>query len=274
MSTESVLITGASSGIGAELARRFAASGADLILVARREERLRTLAEEIRAQHPVEIQLLPQDLSQPNAGRKIFDTLQQKQQPVDVLVNNAGFAALGRVAELPLERQMNMIQVNLAALTCLTRLFLPAMIQRGQGGILNVASTAAFQPGPNLAVYYATKAYVLSFTEALHEELIGSGVTATCLCPGPTATELVADAGMQRTLLFRYGVMSAADVAERGYRGFRRGQAVVVTGFRNRLGTLLVRAVPRGVTRRVVQQLQSLAGDDRSVPARHERRRR
>ncbi len=154
---------------------------------------------------------------------------------------------------------MGMVAVNVAALTCLTRLLLPAMIERHRGGILNVASTAAFQPGPNLAVYYASKAYVLSFTEALHEELTGSGVTATCLCPGPTDTELVSDAGMQGTLLFRYGVMSASEVARRGYRGFRRHRAVVVPGLRNRLGTLLVRLMPRFVTRQVVRRLQWVA---------------
>lgn len=258
MPQETVLVTGASSGIGLELARQFAAAGSALVLVARREDRLRRLAEEIGRQHGVRVDVLPADLSQPGACQQIHDLCQAERWTVDVLVNSAGFASLGQVAQLPLQRQLDMIQVNVAALTELSRLFVGGMIDRQHGGILNVASTAAFQPGPNLAVYYATKAYVLSFTEALHEELTGSGVTATCLCPGPTATELIADAGMKNTLLFRHGVMSAAEVAQRGYRGFRRERAVVITGFRNRVGTLLVRLVPRRITRLVVKQLQSV----------------
>jgi short-subunit dehydrogenase len=269
MPSETVLITGASSGIGRELAREFAAGGSDLVLVARRAARLEALAREIESQHRVTVRVLPADLRRTSACREMYETLCAAGTVVDVVVNNAGFASLGRVVELPLERQMDMIQVNLVALTCLTRLLLPGMIERRSGGILNVASTAAFQPGPNLAVYYATKAYVLSFTEALHEELQGTGVNVTCLCPGPTATELVADAGMQKTLLFRYGVMSSVEVARRGYRGFRKGRAVVIPGFRNRLGTVLVRCVPRSVTRRAVQQLQVIPHPpplDRSRP--------
>jgi short-subunit dehydrogenase len=258
MSGETVLVTGASSGIGLELARLFAAAGSELILVARREARLRKLAGEIGAEHGVKVDVLPADLTRPGSCQQIHDACQARDGTVDVVVNSAGFASLGQVARLSLQRQLDMVQVNVAALTELTRLFVGGMIERRRGGILNVASTAAFQPGPNLAVYYATKAYVLSFTEALHEELSGSGVAVTCLCPGPTATELVADAGMQHTLLFRRGVMSATDVARSGYRGFRRGRAVVITGMRNRLGTLLVRVSPRRLTRQVVKQLQAV----------------
>lgn len=270
MSNETVLITGASSGIGLEMAREFAAHGCNLVLVARRAERLESLARTLKSRSPLDVRVLPIDLRRMDACDEICDVLRAEGIAVDVIVNNAGFASLGRVAELSRERQMDMIQVNLVALTCLTRLLLPAMIERGRGGVLNVASTAAFQPGPHLAVYYATKAYVLSFTEALHEELKGTGVTATCLCPGPTATELVADAGMQKTFLFRYGVMSSEEVARRGYRGFRRGKAVVIPGLRNWLGTLLVRCVPRSVTRQVVQQLQAIPAEGSRHRPEHE----
>lgn len=256
MSQETALITGASSGIGLELARRFAADGARLVLVARREDRLQALAQELRAQHGTQALVVPADLSQPDACAQVLSAVTAAATPVDVLVNSAGFAALGQVVDLPLQRQLEMVRVNVTALTHLTRALVGGMVQRRRGGILNIASTAAFQPGPNMAVYYATKAYVLSFTEALHEELVDTGVTVSCLCPGPTATELVAGAGLQHTLLFHRGVMSAADVARLGYRGFRRGRAVVVTGYRNRLGTLLVRLAPRSVTRQVVKRLQ------------------
>ena len=149
---------------------------------------------------------------------------------VDVVVNNAGFGAMGTVADLPLDRQLEMIQVNVVALTHLTRLFLPGMIKRKRGGILNVGSTAGFQPGPNMAVYYATKAFVLSLTEALAEELVGSGIQVTCLAPGATATGFRTAAHMENALLFRLGTMDAKTVAELGYRGFRRGRVIVIPG--------------------------------------------
>ena len=155
-------------------------------------------------------------------------------------------------AQLPVERQLEMVQLNVATLTRLTRLFLPDMIARRRGGILNVASTAAFQPGPHMAVYYASKAFVLSFSEALSEELAGTGVTVTALCPGPTATGFGEAAQMRRTSLFRLLTMSASSVAEAGHRGFRRGRAVVIPGVRNRLLALAVRLVPRRLSRRIV----------------------
>ena len=186
----------------------------------------------------------------------IFDQLTGSGQVVNVVVNNAGFGDVGAVATLSLERQSEMIRVNVVALTELTRLFLPGMIQRRRGGILNVGSTAGYQPGPNMAVYYATKAFVLSFSEALAEELLGTGVTSTCLNPGPTATGFADAAHMGDALLFQLGTMDAGAVARRGYRGFRRGKVIVVPGLKNKLGTLAVRLVPRRLVRKLVKRLQ------------------
>ena len=202
MAKETVLITGASSGIGLELARLFAADGSDLILVARREAELQSLADDMAASHGISARVMTEDLSDLSAPQRIVDRLATDELELDVLVNNAGFGLRGPAAELDLQRQLDMLQVNVTALTHLTRLLLPAMIARRRGGVLNVASTAAFQPGPHMAVYYATKAYVLSFSEALAEELGGTGVTVSCLAPGPTATEFADAADMRDTLLF------------------------------------------------------------------------
>ena len=195
-------------------------------------------------------------MTDPAAPQAIFDQLTGQGHAVDVVVNNAGFGAVGPVASLPVERQMHMVQVNVVALTHLTRLFLPAMIERGRGGILNVGSTAGFQPGPNMAVYYATKAFVLSFTEALAEELVGSPVKVTCLAPGPTATGFGAVSGMEESLVFKLGTMDARSVAQAGYRGFRRGKVIVLPGLTNKLGAFSVRLGPRAVVRKLVKRLQ------------------
>ena len=256
MSAETVLVTGASSGIGCELARLFAADKSNLVLVARRQEKLEQLAAELRRDYGVEVRVLAEDLADPKSPQAIFDALAADSVTVDVLVNNAGFGAAGPVADLPLEKQLDMVQVNVAALTHLTRLFLPGMIQRRSGGILNVGSTAGFQPGPYMAVYYATKAYVFSFTEALAEEVIGTGVRVTCLAPGATATEFAAVADLENKLLFRLGTANASTVAQAGYRGFRRGKLLVIPGPRNKLGAMVVRFVPRAWVRKVVKRLQ------------------
>jgi hypothetical protein len=250
------LVTGASSGLGRELARLFAADRCNLVLVARQREKLDALATELRQSHGVEVRVLVEDLADPKTPQAIFDTLAAEGVAVAVLVNNAGFGSAGAVADLPVERQMDMIRVNVAALTHLTRLFLPGMIQRRSGGVLNVASTAAFQPGPYAAVYYATKAYVLSLTEALAEELLGSGVRVTCLAPGPTATGFAAAADLEGKLLFRLGTMDARAVAAAGYRGFQRGRVLVVPGVRNKLGAMAVRFAPRAWVRKIVKRLQ------------------
>jgi hypothetical protein len=257
MSAETVLITGASSGIGCELAKLFAADKSNLILVARRHDKLDELAAELRRQHGVEVRVLAKDLADPNSPQSIFDTLTGEGATVDVLVNNAGFGAAGPVAALPLEKQLEMIQVNVTALTHLARLFLRAMIKRRSGGILNVASTAAFQPGPYMAVYYATKAYVLSFSEALAEELAGTGVVVTCLAPGPTATGFAAAADVEKKLLFRLGTADARTVAQAGYRGFRRGRLLVIPGLKNKLAAFSVRLAPRSWVRKIAKRLQA-----------------
>jgi len=256
MSMETALITGASAGIGWELARLFAAEKSNLVLVARRSERLEELAAELRKQHGVEVRIVAADLGRADAPRTIVELLTRDEVSIDVLVNNAGFGALGPVAELDLKRQMEMIQVNVTALTHLTRLLLPGMIQRHRGGILNVASTAGFQAGPFMAVYYATKAYVISLSEALADELAKSGVTVSCLCPGPTATEFAETAKMGNALMFKLQTMTAAQVARAGYRGFRRGKLLVVPGWMNYLGSMGVRWVPRSMARGIAKRLQ------------------
>jgi short-subunit dehydrogenase len=257
MAQESVLITGASSGIGLELAKLFAADGSDLVLVARSEEKLRTLASELQQRHGIGVQVLAHDLSDPTAPQAIFRNLSEQQVQIDVLVNNAGFGDRGKVAELGLERQLHMIQVNVTALTHLTRLFLPGMLGRRRGGILNVASTAAFQPGPYMAVYYATKAYVLSFSEALAEEVKEAGINVCCLAPGTTQTGFAAEAHMQNSRLFRLGAMDAGSVARAGYEGLRQGRVLVVPGIRNRAGTFAVRLLPRALVRKIAGSLQA-----------------
>ena len=255
MAHETVLITGASSGIGRELAKCFAADGCRLVLVARRGGALESVAEELRKTHKVDVRVVVADLAQAEAPTRILGQLQHHGLKVDVLVNNAGFGAQGRFAELPLDRQLEMIQVNVTALTHLSRLLLPGMIQRGRGGLLNVASTAAFQPGPYMAVYYASKAYILSWSEALAGELVGTGVVVTALCPGPTETAFADAAQMKDSLLFKMNRMSARTVAEIGHRTFRQGRVVAITGLRNRMLALSVRFSPRSLVRRIAAAL-------------------
>jgi short-subunit dehydrogenase len=253
---ETVLITGASSGIGLELARLFAADKSDLVLVARSREKLEQLALECREAAGVACRVLVRDLADPAAPGTVFHELTAAGVTIDVVVNCAGFGFVGAVSEIPVQRQVDMVQVNVSALTHLTTLFLPGMQQRGHGGVLNVGSVAGFQPGPNMAVYYATKAYVLSYTEALAEELAGTGVRVTCLAPGPTVTGFGSHSGMDHSLIFKMGAMDAATVARAGYRGFRRGRVLVIPGWTNRLIPWYSRIAPRVVVRKVVKLLQ------------------
>ncbi len=252
MRAETVLITGASSGIGTELARLFAADKSNLILVARRAAELARLAADLMRDHGVEVRVLPKDLARPEAPREVFEILAADQVAVDVLVNNAGFGAAGPFAQLDRERQLRMVRLNVVALTELCRRFLPGMLERDRGGILNVASTAAFQPGPYMAVYYATKAYVQSFTEAMAQEVKATKLQVTCLSPGPTTTEFAKTAGTEAARLQRLGSMTAGSVARSGYRGFRRGRVVVVPGLVNKLGAFSVRMLPRPLVRGLV----------------------
>ncbi len=252
------LITGASSGIGAELAKVFARAGYDLVLVARSEDRLRALQVEVESRHAIAARVLAVDLADPAAPATIHARLEQEGVVVHALVNDAGFGVHGPFAETDLAAELAMIQVNVAALTQLTKLFSPAMLGRGHGRILNVASTAAFQPGPLMAVYYATKAYVLSFSEALAEELRGTGVTVTTLCPGPTRTPFQERANLGGSFLAnRFTVMDAATVARAGYRGLVRGEALVIPGLLNRLTPVVVRLTPRPLVRRIVRAINA-----------------
>jgi short-subunit dehydrogenase len=252
------LITGASSGIGAELARVFAERGYGLALAARRAERLEAIADELRARHRVETQVLVFDLEDPASPTALFEELERRGIRLHTLVNNAGFGLRGRFATLPYDQQMAMVELNVVALTKLCRLALPGLIERGRGGILNVASTAAFQAGPNMAVYYATKAFVLSLSEALHEEAKPHGVTVTALCPGPTPTEFSARASLQMTRLMKLKAMtlSAEEVARAGVEGYEAGKAVVIPGWANRIGALGAQLGPRALARKIAGRLQ------------------
>jgi uncharacterized protein len=201
--------------------------------------------------------VLAADLTRPDSAGEIATELASRGVQVDVLVNNAGFGAHGQVATLGVQRQLAVIEVNIAALTRLTALFLPGMLEREHGAVLNVASTAAFQPGPNQAVYCATKAYVLSFTEALAEETRGTGVRVSCLAPGATKTQFAAQAEMSGTLAFRLGAMAAKPVAQAGYDGLRKGKVLVVPGAFNRAAALAVRVSPRALVTRAAGYLQA-----------------
>ncbi|MGO8970319.1 MAG: SDR family NAD(P)-dependent oxidoreductase [Myxococcaceae bacterium] len=254
--TETVLVTGASSGIGAELARAFARSGASLVLTARSVDRLEALAGELRAKCQVAVRVIAADLASPLGASRLVQRLGEEGVEVDVLVNNAGYAAFGGFTETRWTDEAGMLQLNVVALTELTKRLLPAMVARKRGGVLNVASTAAFQPGPLMAVYYATKAYVLSFSEALAEELRGSGVSVTALCPGPTASGFQARAAMEDSKLVKgKRLMPAASVAQAGYEGFRRGASVVIPGLANRLLAQSVRFTPRRWVTRLVHKM-------------------
>lgn len=250
------LITGASSGLGREFARLFAADGHDVVLIARSREKLRALADELEARHNIKAHVEPADLSEPAAAKTIFERVSAMEAPVEFLVNNAGFGSNGPFAEQDAARELGMVQVNISSLVHLTHLFLPGMIER-KGRILNVASTAGFQAGPYMATYYATKAFVLHFSEALSHELKKGGVTVTAHCPGATLTGFGAIAGNDKSNLFKLAAMEAADVARHGYDAMKAGQVIAVSGFNNRLGAFLVRFSPRWVLRWVVGWLNS-----------------
>jgi short-subunit dehydrogenase len=253
---KTALITGASFGIGLELAQVFAREGYNLVLVARSADKLRHLASELEKAHNTRSLILATDLTEPGAAAYVIDQTIRADIRVDVLVNNAGFGQYGLFVENDLEECLRQIQLNVTTLTHLTRLYLPVMIERKSGRILNVASTAAFQPGPLMAVYYATKAYVLHFSEALANEVRGTGVTVTCLCPGPTATEFQERARMTGVRLARYGAMDASTVAEDGYRALISGKPVAISGFRNWLVAQSVRFAPRRLVAAVARKLQ------------------
>ena len=251
------LITGGSGGIGLELAKVLARNGFDIVLVARKRDTLEGAAGQLEGKFNVTAHVFAADLRREEAPQAIFDFLRNENIPIEILVNNAGFGLGGEFAETDINRELEMIQVNIAALTQLTKLFLPAMIKRKSGRILNVASTAAFQPGPLMSVYYATKAYVLSFSEALAEELRESGVTVTTLCPGPTKTDFASTAQVGHSRLFTlFGVADAASVAEFGYQAMMQGKRVAIPGIRNKLVAEGHRFFPRGLLTKVARMAQ------------------
>lgn len=249
------LITGASAGIGAELARVFAARGHNVVLVARRRDALEALAGQVEGKHGITATVIVDDLGDPEAPDRIFAAVRDAHIDIDVLVNNAGFGLGGEFSETPIDREMVMVQVNVGALLHLTKLFVAPMMKRRKGYVMNVASTAAFFPGPGQSVYYATKAFVLSFSEAIAEELSGSGVIVSCLCPGPTETEFLTVAGITRPRLFDTNVADARDVAEFGYDALMAGMRVAVPGATNKLIIRAKHLIPRRLVARVVAKL-------------------
>jgi short-subunit dehydrogenase len=254
--SKTALVTGASGGIGYELALLLARDRYDCILVARSRDKLSALATRLEADFGVTTLVLTKDLSKPSAVDEIYEEVTAAGMKVDVLVNNAGFPVFGLFSETELEAELEMLQVNVVALTQLTKLFLKGMVERRYGRILNLASTAAFEPGPLMAVYYASKAYVLSFSEALANELRGTGVTVTALCPGPTRTGFQKRGVMEDSRLVQGRIADAESVALAGYRGLIAGKAIVIPGFTNKLIPWVVRVSPRGVVTRVVRRMQ------------------
>jgi short-subunit dehydrogenase len=249
------LVTGASAGIGVEFARQLAARGYDLVLVARRRDRLDALAAELTAAHAdCGVRVIAKDLAGPDAAREIAAELADANVAVELLVNNAGFGYHGRFVREEARDAAGQIAVNINALVALTHAFLPGMVERGIGGVINVASVAAFQPVPNMAVYGATKAFVLSFSEALYEEVRGSGVRVVALCPGATATEFFGIAGETAALGPK---RSVADVVHTGLYAFDRDRAIAIDGPANVLLTASTRLAPRGVIRRVAGRMMS-----------------
>lgn len=252
------LVTGASAGIGLQISKIFARHEHDLVLVARRREKLEALAETLRVEHGRVVHVVSADLSVPGAGQQVYDAVQRAGVHIDYLVNNAGLGSSGAFIELSPERELEIVQVNIAALVQLTRLFLPPMVQRRGGRVLNIASTAAFQPGPLMATYYASKAFVLSFSEAIAHELADTGVSVTAHCPGATATEFADAAQISDTKLFTtVPVSSAVEVAEHAYRAMMDGDRVAVHGALNKLGAFGVRFMPRPVLASIASGLNS-----------------
>ncbi len=239
-------------GLGRDLAEIFAKDGHDVVLVARSRDKLESLATELKSQHGIAAHVLSADLTKPSAPEEIFASLARDNIELDYLVNNAGFGSHGTFWELPRRRELDMVEVNITALVHLTHLALQGMVARGKGRVLNIASTAGFQPGPGMSTYYATKAFVTTFTEGIAHELKGTGVTATAHCPGATATAFANTAGNAETPLFRFGLVAdSKKVALHAYRSMMKGKAVAIAGFMNRLLALTVRFSPRWAVRYV-----------------------
>lgn len=253
------LITGASNGIGLELARIHAAKGDNLVLVARSADKLLELKAELEKQFGIKVLTLARDLSAPDAAKEVYEATRQQGIVIDYLINNAGFGDFGLFTETDWDKERRMIDLNITTLTLFTKLYLKDMVQRGSGRIMNVASTAAFQSGPTMAVYYATKAYVLSFSEAIDNEVREKGVTVTTLCPGPTDTGFVAAAALEDSPLFkRTKPASARAVAEYGYKAMMAGKTVAIQGLLNYIVANSVRFVPRSLIVKITRKAQDI----------------
>jgi len=259
--SKTALITGASGGIGYELALLLARDGFDCILVARSRDKLDELAARLESEFRVKTLVVARDLSKSTAVDEIYEEVSAASMSIDVLVNNAGFPVYGRFVDTDWQTELDMLQVNVVALTALTKLFVRGMVERRNGRILNLASTAAFVPGPLMAVYYASKAYVLSFSQALANELQGTGVTVTALAPGPTRTGFQKRGVMEDSRLVRGQIADAKSVAAAGYRGMMRGKTIVIPGFSNKLIPWVARVSPRGAVTRVVRRMQERVSD-------------
>ncbi len=256
---QTALITGASGGIGYELAKLFADDGYNLVLVDKKGEKLTEIAEQFQQKYGITVKIIAKDLSIPMSAEEIFTMLQKESIKVDFLVNNAGFGSFGFFHETDLTTELQMLQVHVVCLTHLTKLFLKDMVKQGYGKILNVASTAAFQPGPLMAVYFATKAYVLSFSEAIANELEGTGVTVTTLCPGPTASGFQYTAGMEKAKsASSWRVMDSETVAKIGYRGLMANQTLVIPGLRNKILATSAKFAGRKQVAKIVRKMHAL----------------
>ncbi|MEO8193584.1 MAG: SDR family oxidoreductase [Gemmatimonadales bacterium] len=254
---KTALVTGGSIGIGLELARQFAAHGHDLVLVARNRDALEAAAGKIEGKHGVKVTTIATDLSDPDSPERLYDAVTAEGLEIDFLINNAGFGLGGEFAETDIDRELHMIQLNIAALVHLTKLFMQPMLKRNRGRIMNVASMAGFQPGPLMSVYYASKAFVLSFSQAIDEELRNTGVSVTCLCPGATATQFAETAGITNRRAFtRIGVADAQDIARYGYAAMMRGERVAIPGMRNKIMIQAERLAPRALVTHITRRLQ------------------
>lgn len=255
-SKETVLITGASGGIGKELAILFAKDGFNLVLVARSKENLMKVKNEIESFSDGSIQIYSKDLSKEDEIIALQNELSSNNIQIDYLVNNAGFGLFGEFVNTSLDEELNMIDLNIRTVTHLTKLFIKGMVERNKGGVMNIASTAAFQPGPLMSVYYATKAYVLSFSEALSNEMKGTNIKITAVCPGATETNFGNRASMNESKLFQSGVGNVKDVARIAYEGFNKGKTIVIPGTTNKVLANSVRFMPRKMVTSVVRYIQ------------------
>ena len=252
---KTALITGASGGLGLEFAKIFAKENYNLVLIARSEEKLKDIKKELEEKFKIEVLVISKDLSQVNSAQEIHNLL--KDNEINVLINNAGFATHGRFEEIPLKNEVDELILNIVTLTLLTKLFSKEMVKKGEGKILNVSSTAAFQPGPLMAVYYASKSYVLSFSEAISEELKGTGVSVTALCPGATNTGFAKRGGVENTMLFSLGLMSPKKVAMVGYKALMSGKRVVVPGVKNNVTSFFLKHAPHALILPAVEKIQT-----------------